>query len=139
MKSIFLLILVFSCSFCKGQTRDVDYDFMKNNSLITATSSTYKTENLLSSSSPKGNNTITYLNFVSYISAQDNKKRGIAIVYKEIKNNSEMPVFKVFCLPERGSDDNIMKKCFSDIEKINSPYISTFITWGLMKLVTKIN
>jgi hypothetical protein len=128
--SLFCLILVR----VPAQTRQADYSFTLSYFTQNTPNDQYKMTNLISNQTVRPGGTKATLEFIAVYSKADNKRRTIAMVYKEFVNENSLSKVQVFCLPENATDSVVTAKCFQDIQQVSDKFTLTYMIWGLMKL-----
>ena len=129
---LFFFLIILNVN-CLGQTRDIDYNYILNHYLSNENNPNYITKDLTSSSFPKSSEITSSLQFVSFITKNDNKNRGVAIVYKEKKSNNELIKMLVLCFPEKNSESSINNKSVLALNSINDTFILKYILSGFIK------
>lgn len=134
----YIFFTLFLCLFCftisSSQTREIDYNYILNHYSSDEMNPNYRTKELTSSSIKKNNEIIASLKFVSFITNDDNKNRGMAIIYKEKKNSNEIVQTLVFCFPEKNSDNQINNKAVLALNAIKDTFILKYIISGFIKI-----
>ncbi|HEY5967041.1 MAG TPA: hypothetical protein VIU35_03640 [Chitinophagaceae bacterium] len=136
MKKIILLLCIMSGLLCKsnGQTREVDYNYINDHYTSQTINSSYKIDILTESEFQKSNDVKAFLQFSRFGTVSDGKNRGVAVVYREKRNNNELIKLIVLCIPEEDSDNSINSKALKTINDINDLFVVKYILMGLLKL-----
>jgi hypothetical protein len=122
---------------CLSQTRESDYKFIIGN--FGDSSQNYRVTELGKwALDEPGSSTRRTVQFKRIKSLNDNKNRGIAIIYWEVIDG-EARNQRIFCAPEKNTESAITIRSLQAIQNVSDDRIRFSVLWGLMRLSVERN
>jgi hypothetical protein len=129
-RSIVFCLYFLSCFWAFGQTREQDVDFITGPYLQNIANDEFKLTDIYTGGYTDPASKIKYLVEIKRLTSADNKNRGLVLVYYELLNN-EKNNKKVYCIPVKGSDGNVEKRCLRMISDIADGNELRVMLWAL--------
>lgn len=129
-KSIVFCLYFLSCFCAFCQTREQDVDFITGSYLQNIPNDEFKLTDIYTGGYTDPVSKIKYLVEIKRLASADNKNRGLVLVYYELLNGEKRNK-KVYCLPVKGSDANVEKRCLHMISDISDDNELRVMLWAL--------
>jgi hypothetical protein len=128
------LIIFFLCCFCSVsvycQTRDQDIDYVTGSFVQDVANTTFTVSDISSGGYVDPEANIKYVVEIKKLVSSDEKNRGLILFYYELSNNTKSHK-KAFCIPAKGSEGSVQKRCLRMISDIADPNELRVMLWAV--------